>query len=261
MVPRAIEILQTVDIIAAEDTRHSARLMQHFQITTPMMAYHDHSNEQKVQDLVARLRGGAKVALISDAGTPLVSDPGYRLVMLARKEGVQVIPIPGACAAIAALSASGLPSDRFTFAGFPPAKSGARQSFYQQFASTTHTLIFYESPHRIVESLVDMTEVFGPEREVVLAREITKTFETFLLGSVADVHAKVVTDTNQQKGEIVLLVKGLEKSEGAVELDEAAQKLMRVLLAESLSVKQASNIAAKITGIKKKVLYDWGSEQ
>lgn len=258
MVPRAIDILQTVDVIAAEDTRHSARLMQHFQITTPMVAYHDHSNEHKLQALVERLRNGDKVALISDAGTPLVSDPGYRLVMQARQEGLQVIPIPGACAAIAALSASGLPSDRFTFAGFPPAKSGARQSFYRQFATAFHTTIFYESPHRIVASLVDMAAVFGADRQMVLAREISKTFETFLCGPIADVQDVVNVDHNQQKGEMVLLLRGLEKSEGAVELDEQAQELMRVLLGESLSVKQASNIAAKVTGVKKRVLYDWG---
>lgn len=258
MVPRAIDILQTVDVIAAEDTRHSARLMQHFQITTPMVAYHDHSNEHKLQALVERLRGGDKVALISDAGTPLVSDPGYRLVMQARQEGLQVIPIPGACAAIAALSASGLPSDRFTFAGFPPAKSGARKSFYLPFATAFHTTIFYESPHRIVASLVDMAAVFGAERQMVLAREISKTFETFLFGSISEVQDAVNADHNQQKGEMVVLLRGLDKPEGAVEVDEQAQELMRVLLAESLSVKQASTIAAKVTGIKKRVLYDWG---
>lgn len=257
MVPRAVDILQTVDVIAAEDTRHSARLMQHFQITTPMVAYHDHSNEHKLQSLVERLLRGDKIALISDAGTPLVSDPGYRLVMRAREEGINVTPIPGACAAIAALSASGLPSDRFTFAGFPPAKRGARSSFLQQFATSSHTTIFYESPHRILASLEDMAAVFGRERYLVLAREISKTFETFLYGAVADVMERVATDTNQQKGEIVLLVRGVEKDEGAVVLDEQAQLLLTTLLEEGVLVKQASTIAAKITGIKKRLLYDW----
>lgn len=260
MVPRAIDILQTVDVIAAEDTRHSARLMQHFQITTPMVAYHDHSNEHKLQALVERLLGGDKIALISDAGTPLVSDPGYRLVMRAREEGIDVTPIPGACAAIAALSASGLPSDRFTFAGFPPAKRGARTSFFLQFATSSHTTIFYESPHRILASLEDMVEVFGCERDLVLAREISKTFETFLCGTVAEVMARVAADSNQRKGEIVLLVRGVEKEEGAVALDEQAQLLMRTLLEQGVLVKQASTIAAKVTGIKKRILYDWAVE-
>lgn len=258
MVPRAIDILQTADVIAAEDTRHSGRLMQYFQIDTPMVTYHDHSDENKLQMLISRLCAGERVALISDAGTPLVSDPGYRLVMEARKAGVTVVPVPGACAAIAALSASGLPSDRFTFAGFPPAKSGARQSFFKELSVATHTLILYESPHRIVASLADIASVFGDHREMVLAREISKTFETFLCGTVEQVRAMVEADHNQQKGEIVLLLRGAEKVEGVAELDEPAQLLMRSLLDESLSVKQASNIAAKLTGIKKKVLYDWG---
>lgn len=258
MVPRAIDILQAVDVIAAEDTRHSGRLMQHFQINTPMVAYHDHSNEHKLQALIERLQDGDSVALISDAGTPLVSDPGYRLVMEARKAGLRVVPIPGACAAIAALSASGLPSDRFTFAGFPPAKSGARQSFFQPFTTASHTTIFYESPHRILSSLADMAVVFGSGREIVLAREISKTFETFLYGGIAEVQSTITADHNQQKGEMVVLLRGVEKPEGVAELDEQAQALMRALLQEGLSVKQASNIATKVTGVKKRALYDWG---
>lgn len=260
MVPRALTVLQTADVIAAEDTRHSGKLMQHFQISTPMVAYHDFSSEQRCQELLQRLEGGQTVALISDAGTPLISDPGYRLVALARQQGITVIPVPGACAAIAALSASGLPSDRFTFEGFPPAKSGARKEFFAQQRENPRTLIFYESPHRIVASLTDMVEVFGTERRLVMAREISKTFETFLSGTTASVLVSVTVDANQQKGEIVLLVEGFRQ----VELDgpgEEARRVMQILLDADLPVKQAAALAASISGDKKNRLYDWAVSQ
>lgn len=260
MVPRALTVLQTADVIAAEDTRHSGKLMQHFQISTPMVAYHDFSSEQRCQELLQRLEGGQTVALISDAGTPLISDPGYRLVALARQQGITVIPVPGACAAIAALSASGLPSDRFTFEGFPPAKSGARKEFFTQQRENSRTLIFYESPHRIIASLADMVEVFGVERRLVMAREISKTFETFLSGTTASVLTSVTSDANQQKGEIVLLVEGFRQ----VELDgpaEEARRVMQILLDADLPVKQAAALAASITGDKKNRLYDWAVSQ
>lgn len=261
MVPRALSILQTADIIAAEDTRHSGKLMQHFQISTPMVAYHDFSSEQRCQELLQRLESGQNVALISDAGTPLISDPGYRLVALARQQGIEVIPVPGACAAIAALSASGLPSDRFTFEGFPPAKSGARKQCFTQQRENPRTLIFYESPHRIAASLGDMVEVFGPDRRLVMAREISKTFETFLSGTTASVLARVSADANQQKGEIVLLVEGFRP---VVEQDGPggeARRVMQILLDAELSVKQAAALAASITGDKKNRLYDWAVSQ
>lgn len=261
MVPRALRILQTVDVIAAEDTRHSGKLMQHFQISTPMVAYHDFSSEQRGQELLQRLVSGQDVALISDAGTPLISDPGYRLVALARQAGIEVVPVPGACAAIAALSASGLPSDRFSFEGFPPAKSSARKECFAQLRESSYTLIFYESPHRIVASLTDMLAVFGPDRRIVMAREISKTFETFLSGTTASVLDRVVADPNQQKGEIVLLVEGyrlVREQEGP---SDEARRVMQLLLDAQLPLKQAAGLAATIAGDKKNRLYEWALAQ
>lgn len=261
MVPRALSVLQTADVIAAEDTRHSGKLMQHFQISTPMIAYHDFSSEQRCQELLQRLEGGQNVALISDAGTPLISDPGYRLVALARQAGVEVVPVPGACAAIAALSASGLPSDRFSFEGFPPAKTGARKDRFAELRESGHTLIFYESPHRIVASLTDMVEVFGGQRRLVMAREISKTFETFLCGTTASVLETVIADTNQQKGEIVLLVEGFRLPEDQDGPSGEARRVMQLLLDADLPLKQAAGLAAAIAGDKKNRLYDWALAQ
>ncbi|MBB3169116.1 16S rRNA (cytidine(1402)-2'-O)-methyltransferase [Simiduia aestuariiviva] len=259
MVPRAVETLQTVDVIAAEDTRHSAKLLEHFHIETPLVAYHDHSDAQRTLQLVARIQAGQSVALISDAGTPLVSDPGYQLVAAARAAGVRVVPVPGACAVIAALSASGLPSDRFSFEGFLPAKQVARSKRLADLASETQTLIFYEAPHRIHATLTDVAEIMGADRTVVVARELTKTFETFLSGSAEAVLAKVAADSNQQRGEIVLLVAGAPKQQ-LVELDGDAQRIMSLLAAE-LPPKRASALAEQITGVKKKVLYQWYVDQ
>lgn len=259
MVPRAVETLQTVALIAAEDTRHSSRLLSHFDIKTPCVAYHDHSDEQRTEQLIARMHAGDSIALISDAGTPLVSDPGYRLVRSARQAGIQVVPIPGACAMIAALSAAGLPSDRFAFEGFLPAKQVARCTQLQSLAADPRTLIFYEAPHRILETLQDMAQVFGPEREVVMARELTKTFETIKGDKVADLADWVAADSNQQRGEIVLLVHGAPKPENEA-MTPAQMHTMKVLL-EELPVKQAANIGAKLTGLKKNFLYDWALQQ
>lgn len=259
MVPRAVETLQTVALIAAEDTRHSSRLLSHFDIKTPCVAYHDHSDEQRTEQLIARMHAGDSIALISDAGTPLVSDPGYRLVRSARQAGIQVVPIPGACAMIAALSAAGLPSDRFAFEGFLPAKQVARCTQLQNLATDPRTLIFYEAPHRILETLQDMAQVFGPEREVVMARELTKTFETIKGDKVADLAAWVAADSNQQRGEIVLLVHGAPKPENEA-MTPAQMHTMKVLL-EELPVKQAASIGAKLTGLKKNFLYDWALQQ
>lgn len=259
MVPRAVETLQTVALIAAEDTRHSSRLLSHFDIKTPCIAYHDHSDEQRTEQLIARMRAGDSIALISDAGTPLVSDPGYRLVRSARQAGIQVVPVPGACAMIAALSAAGLPSDRFAFEGFLPAKQVARCTQLQSLAADPRTLIFYEAPHRILETLQDMAQVFGPEREVVMARELTKTFETIKGDKVADLATWVAGDTNQQRGEIVLLVHGAPKPESEA-MTPAQMHTMKVLL-EELPVKQAASLGAKLTGLKKNFLYDWALQQ
>lgn len=260
MVPRAVEVLQTVAVIAAEDTRHSARLLDHFHISTPVVAYHDHSDERQVEALIARLKGGESIALISDAGTPLVSDPGYRLVRRAREEGVRVIPVPGACAMVAALSASGLPSDRFSFEGFLPPKSGQRLNRLQPLAVEERTLIFYEAPHRIQDCLADMAAVFGGEREAVIARELTKTFETIRGGSLAELMAFVDSDPNQRKGEMVVMVRGKPKAGQDQAVDAESARIMTILL-QDLSVKQASQLGADITGLKKKVLYQWALER
>ena len=259
MVPRAVETLQTVALIAAEDTRHSSRLLSHFSIKTPCIAYHDHSDEARVEQLVARLQGGESIALISDAGTPLVSDPGYRLVRAARQAGIQIVPIPGACAMIAALSAAGLPSDRFAFEGFLPAKQVARCAQLQSLAADPRTLIFYEAPHRILETLQDMAQVFGAEREVVMARELTKTFETIKGDKVSELAVWVESDSNQQRGEIVLLVHGAPKADNEAMTPEQVHT-MTVLL-EELPVKQAAALGAKLTGLKKNFLYDWALQR
>jgi len=259
MVPRAVEVLQKVDVIAAEDTRHSSRLMNHFSIDTPLVAYHDHTDERQVSQLVNRLQQGESIALISDAGTPLVSDPGYRLVHAARKAGIRVVPIPGACAMVAALSASGLPSDRFSFEGFLPAKSGQRINRLKPLLVDDRTLIFYEAPHRIEACLRDMAEVFGEQREAVIAREITKTFETITGGSLLELSAFVASDPNQRKGEMVVMVRGKPKVTEQT-IDNEAERVMTILL-KDLSVKQASQLGAEITGLKKKALYQWALDQ
>lgn len=259
MVPRAIETLQTVDLIAAEDTRHSARLLAHFDIKTPCVAYHDHTDKDRTSQLVDKLLQGQSLALISDAGTPLVSDPGYRLVREARLAGIRIVPIPGACAMIAGLSAAGLPSDRFAFEGFLPAKQTARLSALSDVAADTRTLIFYEAPHRILETLQDMCEIFGDDREVVMAREITKTFETIRGGALSEITAWVASDSNQQRGEIALIVAGAPKRDEQAITPEQ-ERVMKILL-EELPVKQAAAVGAKITGLKKNYLYQWALAQ
>lgn len=252
MVPRAVEVLHAVDLIAAEDTRHSGRLLKHLGIDTPLVAYHDHSDERQMGRIIDMLVQGQTVALISDAGTPLISDPGYRLVREARLRDIRVTPIPGACAAVAALSASGLPSDRFSFEGFPPARTAARLKKFEILAGSAQTLIFYESPHRILDTLTDMIATFGSDREAVLAREITKTFETFLTGTLAAILQQVNADSNQQKGEMVVMVKG---NADAVSASDAEQLRILKTLLDDLPVKQAAALAARITGGQKNVLY------
>lgn len=251
MVPRAVDILQSVALIAAEDTRHSRRLLDHFNIRTRCVAYHDHSSAADLDALLAELREGRSIALISDAGTPLLSDPGYQLVDAALTAGFQVVPVPGACAAIAALSAVGLPTDRFVFEGFLPAKTVARRQRLEQLQSETRTLIFYEAPHRLLETLRDMVEVIGGERVAALARELTKLHETVHRAPLAELTAWVEADPNQSRGECVLLLRG---SEVAAELDADSERVLKVLL-EELPLKQAAALAARITGRKKNELY------
>lgn len=252
MSQRAIEALQNADLIAAEDTRHSMRLLQHFSIDTPAMAYHDHSDTRALDKIVACLAGGGRVALVSDAGTPLISDPGYRLVRHVQDLGYGVFPIPGACAAIAALSVSGLATDRFMFEGFLPSREGARSNRLGKLAGESATLIFYEAPHRIKDCLRDMAVVFGGGREAALAREITKTFETIKRGSLDELAAFVASDSNQQKGEIVLMVAGREKSEQSLG-PEVSALLLR--LVEELPAKRAAAVVADCTGLRKNLLY------
>lgn len=253
---RALEVLANVDAIAVEDTRHSRRLLQQYQIGTPMIAFHEHNERDLAPKLVERLSDGESLALISDAGTPLVSDPGYHLVRLAREKDIRVVPIPGASAMLAALSVSGLPSDRFVFEGFLPSKSSARQKRLESVAADPRTLIFYEAPHRLLETLTDMSEILGQQRYVVLARELTKTFETIRGDTVEHLLAWVASDVNQQKGEIVLLVHG-KTSDNDEEAEAEGRRLLTILL-EELPLSQASALAAKISGTRKKVLYQYG---
>ncbi|AEG09607.1 16S rRNA (cytidine(1402)-2'-O)-methyltransferase [Shewanella baltica] len=258
MSSRAIEVLNQVSLIACEDTRHSGKLLSHFGITTKTTALHDHNERARAQWIVDQLAAGQSIALISDAGTPLISDPGYHLVSHVRQSGFNVIPLPGPCAAITALSASGLPSDRFTFEGFLPSKEKARADKLLALKEDPRTLIFYESPHRIEHSLTTMVEVLGGDRHVVMAREVTKTFETFLSGPVSEVLAKVSTDLNQQKGEIVLMVHGYHLSDDEAIPTVAINTLK--LLCEELPLKKAAAIAAQIHGLKKNALYKYGLE-
>ena len=255
MSPRAIETLQMVDVIAAEDTRHSAPLMQHFGITTPMIAVHDHNERQRAESIIQRLTEGQSIALISDAGTPLISDPGYHLVTAVRGAGFNVVPVVGPCALIAALSVAGIATDRFTFMGFLPAKSSHRCQALEAIAEAEHTHVFYESPHRIVDSIADMAKVFGLERQLTVARELTKTYDTVYGGSIEQVQAWMQADTNQQRGEFVLVVAGKPASTAEVSMDAETDKLLMVLLSE-LPIKKAAAMAAQLTPHKKKALYD-----
>ena len=250
---RAVEILAAVDTIAAEDTRHSAVLLKQYSIQTTCIAVHEHNERQISERIVEQLKSGRNVALISDAGTPLISDPGYHLVKAAREAGIRIIPIPGPSAFTAALSVSGLPSDRFVFEGFLSSKAGARIKRLEQLQGETRTLIFYEAPHRIAECLQDMATVFGAARPAVLAREITKTFETIRLAPLDELARWVAEDSNQQRGEIVILLHGAEEQPQASDSD--TDQLLSVLL-EDMPTKQAATIAAKITGHKKKALYE-----
>lgn len=256
MTPRAIEVLKKVDVIAAEDTRHSRRLMNHFGIETPMIPCHDHNERQQAEQILGRMSAGASVALVSDAGTPLISDPGFFLVRSVRQAGFPVIPVPGACAFISALSVAGLATDRFFFEGFLPAKSSGRCKRLDELCAFPNTWGFYESPHRILDCLEDVQRVLGECRYIVLAREMTKTFETVIAGSVAEVREVVASDANQRKGEFVVLVEGL-KEEVDQSIDADAEKLLVRLMVE-LPLKKAAAVVSDLTGHRKKALYERG---
>lgn len=252
MSPRAREVLATVDVIAAEDTRHTRGLLNHFGIERPLVSLHEHNERKAVEELIARLVAGANVAQVSDAGTPLVSDPGFHLVRAAQEAGIQVVPVPGPSAVLAALSAAGLPTDRFVFEGFLPAKEGARHRRLQELAAEPRTLVFFEAPHRIEETLSDLAAIFGEAREAALARELTKTFETIRRAPLGDLARWVAADPNQRRGELVIVVHGAPASEG--ELDVEALRILKLLAAE-LPPRQAAALAAEITGKKKNLLY------
>jgi 16S rRNA (cytidine1402-2'-O)-methyltransferase len=255
---RAIAVLKQVDLIAAEDTRHSKRLLQHFAIATPLTSYHDFSSDSEVKKLLDELDAGRSLALISDAGTPLISDPGYRLVEMARSRGISVIPVPGASAVIAALSVAGIPSDRFYFEGFLPAKSTQRCKRLAALADETSTLVFYESPHRIVACLNDMAAVIAEpnKRKVFVARELTKKFESHFLGSISEAANWVASDENNSRGEFVLVLEGRATKLGS-DIDALMLKAIDVaeLLSAEVSMKRAVALAAQLVGVRKNALY------
>lgn len=250
--PRACQILSSVDRIAVEDTRHSGSLLKHFSIKKPMVSLHEHNERGQFGKLIDKLHSGESIALISDAGTPLISDPGFHLIRAAHQENIQVTPIPGPSALITALSASGLPTDRFLFEGFLPNRSAARKERFNQLATETCTLIFYESCHRIVASILDMLEVFGEDREVVIARELTKKFETVKAGNLEILSKWLQADENQQKGEFVVLVHGAKQDTKSIGAEE--KRVLHILL-EELPVKQAAALASRLTGVPKNLLY------
>ncbi len=250
---RAIEILKSVSCIAAEDTRHSASLLRHFMINTKTFALHEHNERERANLLLERLQQGESIALISDAGTPLINDPGYFLVREARKAGIRVASIPGASALIAALSISGLPTDRFCFEGFLAAKSKARLQQLEKLRFETRTLVFYEAPHRVLDTLQDMQQIWGAEREVVIARELTKMYETVYSAPVAQLIEWVKKDENQQRGEIVLVVRGAEES--PTESEKLSVDFILALLLKDLPLKQAVELTAKMTNKRKNDIY------
>ena len=250
---RAFEVLKSVDFVLAEDTRHSKKLLSHLDISKPIRAFHEHNEREKTKAIISEIYSGKSIALISDAGTPLISDPGYFLVAQAKKEGLKVVPIPGPTALITALSASGLASDSFTFLGFLPSKQTARVKLLISLVGRTETIIFYESPKRVLATLTDMQTIFGDSREVCLAKELTKAFETIHTGSIPNLIEYLTIDQNHQKGEFVILISATNKidlAEAEIQLDS----LLPILCAE-MSTSKAAKIAAKITGIDKKKCY------
>ena len=250
---RAVEILKKVDAVLAEDTRHTKKLFDHYEIESPLVAFHEHNENEKVDYILAQIGSGKSLALVSDAGTPLISDPGYNLVLEAKKNGISVVPIPGPSALIAALSSSGIESNNFTFFGFLPSKQSARLKLLKTKKSLHETIIFYESPKRILAALMDMLEVFGEKRQVCLAKEITKSFETILNDNLVNLIEYLTSDSSHQKGEFVIIISPANK----LDLDEAQVQLEKILpiLCAEMGASQAAKLAAKITGIDKKHCY------
>ncbi|MEC4748985.1 16S rRNA (cytidine(1402)-2'-O)-methyltransferase [Methylomicrobium sp. Wu6] len=251
---RAVETLRQVDLIAAEDTRHIKTLLQHYGINQKVISLHQHNEERASAELLEKLRAGLSIALVSDAGTPLVSDPGMPLVRMVKEAGIEVSPLPGACALIAALSAAGLPTARFSFEGFAPRASAERKSFFKAKAASPDTWIFYESCHRVLASLRDLSETMLPDRQVVIARELTKLHETIVKTSLAEALVLVESDHNMQKGEFVIIVEGAPKGVHPVEITDEQEKILRILLKEC-SISTAVALAVQLTGARKKALY------
>lgn len=252
---RAREVLAAVDLVAAEDTRHTGQLLQACGVNRPLTSLHEHNESRKAEALVARLLSGESIALVSDAGTPLISDPGFDVVGAARAQGVQVIAIPGPCAAIAALSVAGLPTDRFVFEGFLPAKSAARRSRLQDLARESRTLVFYEAPHRLIDMLQDLVAVFGSDRKATVSRELTKRFETTYAGALQELLALAEQNADMSRGEIVVIVAGAAAAPAQSETTMNADQVLRALLDE-LPPSQAAKIAARLTGLKRSALYE-----
>lgn len=252
--PRAVQVLQEVDVIAAEDTRHAALLCQRFAINTPLRAYHDFSSPAEVEGWLGQLQGGKSVALISDAGTPLIADPGYRLVNRCRGQGVPVLPVPGASALVAALSVAGLPSDRFVFEGFLPARQGARVAAIECLQQETRTIVFYESPHRIEDAVADLVAVLGADRPLFLAREISKKFEAHCFGTAGTVQHWLASNPDNRRGEFVLVVAGVDEQTVAGQQQGRALAIAQKLHGK-LSAKEAVSIACEITGARKNPVY------
>ena len=250
---RAVEILKKVDAVLAEDTRHTKKLFEHYEIGSPLVAFHEHNENEKVDYILAQIGSGKSLALVSDAGTPLISDPGYNLVLEAKKNGISVVPIPGPSALIAALSSSGIECNNFTFFGFLPSKQSARLRLLKTKKSLNETIVFYESPKRILAALMDMLEVFGEKRQVCLAKEITKSFETILNDNLVNLIEYLNSDSSHQKGEFVIIISPANK----LDLDEAQVQLEKILpiLCAEMGASQAAKLAAKITGIDKKHCY------
>jgi 16S rRNA (cytidine1402-2'-O)-methyltransferase len=249
---RALRTLAEVDLVACEDTRHTGKLLRHFGVSTRLQALHQYNEREHLPKLIDRLQAGESIALVSDAGTPMVSDPGFHLVRAVRSAGLDVVPIPGACAAIAALSVSGLPSDRFAFEGFLPSKTKERRQRLQELVPETRTLIFYESPHRVVGSLRDVADILGGERPGVVARELTKHFETVRAGPLSELAGWLAQDATQQRGEFVILAHGAVAVSAAQERE--GERVLGILAA-ALPVSQAAELAAAITGVGRRALY------
>ena len=255
---RAVEVLRGVDLVAAEDTRHSGRLLRHLGLDRPLIALHEHNERERVEGIIDRLAGGQKVALISDAGTPLISDPGFALVRACHAAGVRVSPVPGPSAVIAALSVSGLATDRFLFEGFLPRRPAARRERLQALAGEPATLVFYESSHRLPDTLEDLCAILGGDRKLALCRELTKLHETVRLDSPGRILDWVRQDENQRKGEFVLVVSGAPSREAPA--DAELERVLRILLGEGLALKQAAALAARLTGVKRNQAYQRGLE-